>query len=75
MQLKEYFKLMYRAWKYRLRSDKNEIRFLLETIKKGSVTFDVGAHKGGYTYWMKKAVGKNGKVIAFEPQQKRSSLA
>src|SRR5688572_1132410 len=74
MLLKAYFKLLYRAWQYRLRWDQNEINYLLDTIKKGSVVLDVGAHKGGYTYWMKKAVGSQGKVIAFEPQHKGAIL-
>jgi FkbM family methyltransferase len=63
-----YLKLFHRAWRYRL-ADKCEINYLLNTIKKNETAFDIGAHKAGYTYWMKKAVGKNGKVIAFEPQQ------
>jgi FkbM family methyltransferase len=29
---------------------------------------DVGANKGAYLYWMRRAVGADGKVFAFEPQ-------
>lgn len=29
---------------------------------------DAGAYKGGYTYWMRDAVGDSGRVLAFEPQ-------
>ncbi len=29
---------------------------------------DIGAHKGGYLYFMTQRVGKSGKVYAFEPQ-------
>lgn len=29
---------------------------------------DVGAHKGGYLYWLARAVGASGRVVAFEPQ-------
>jgi len=34
----------------------------------GAVAVDVGAHKGAYTWWMRRAVGETGKVYAFEPQ-------
>jgi FkbM family methyltransferase len=74
MLLLEHIKLLYRAWKYRYVADRCEIRFIMQTIKIGDTVFDVGAHKGGYTYWMKKAVGKNGTVIAFEPQRKGAEL-
>jgi FkbM family methyltransferase len=72
--LEEYIKLLHRSWKYRYAADRNEISYLLQKIKKGDTVFDIGAHKGGYTYWMKKAVGKKGKVIAFEPQKKGADL-
>jgi len=34
----------------------------------GSTVVDIGANKGGYTYWLSKAVDRKGKVFAFEPQ-------
>jgi FkbM family methyltransferase len=74
MLLKEKLKLLHRTWRYRWQTDKAEIHYLLHTIKNGSVVMDVGAHKGGYTYWMIKAAGNKGKVIAFEPQQKGYDL-
>lgn len=64
----ENLKLKYRAWKYKNREDPAEISYLLQCIRPGDTVFDIGAHKGGYTYWMEKAVGSEGKVIAFEPQ-------
>jgi FkbM family methyltransferase len=70
----EKLKLIRRAWKYRLQDDVAEINYILSKIKKDDVVFDIGAHKGGYTYWMQKAVGKQGKVMAFEPQQKGARL-
>ncbi len=70
----EYMKLLHRALQYRYRSDKEEINFLLNDIKKGDTVFDVGAHKGGYTYWMKQACGHTGKVVAFEPQSTGTDL-
>jgi len=71
---RESLKLIYRAWKYRLGPDAGEIDFLLSVVKKGATAFDIGAHKGAYTYWLRKAVGKNGKVVAFEPQQTGARL-
>ena len=37
-------------------------------LRHGDVAVDVGAYKGGYTYWMREAVGDAGTVFAFEPQ-------
>lgn len=59
---------VYRAFRYRYRLDRNEISFILSSISKGDVAVDVGAHKGGYTYWFQKRVGSSGKCYAFEPQ-------
>lgn len=59
----------YRAWRYRLKLDKDEILFLIHTLAKKDTAIDIGAHKGAYTYWMRRCVGKQGKVIAFEPQK------
>ncbi|MBI2730281.1 MAG: FkbM family methyltransferase [Sphingobacteriales bacterium] len=70
MSFIEKIKLIRRAWLYRLRSDAGEISYLLNKVPEGSVVFDIGAHKGAYTYWMQKAAGNEGKVISFEPQQK-----
>lgn len=34
----------------------------------GSTALDIGANKGIYCYWLSKAVGPSGHVLAFEPQ-------
>jgi FkbM family methyltransferase len=60
--------LMFRAWRYRYRLDRAEISYLLGQLKPGDTVVDIGAHKGGYSYWMLRAVGKSGQVFAFEPQ-------
>jgi FkbM family methyltransferase len=39
----------------------------IDTVKEGSVVFDIGAHVGFYTLLASKLVGAPGKVIAFEP--------
>ncbi|MBC8346539.1 MAG: FkbM family methyltransferase [Candidatus Marinimicrobia bacterium] len=65
---KDYMKLVLRAWRYRLRAERPEIRFLLNHLEPDQTVIDIGAHKGAYTYWMSHGVGPSGQVIAFEPQ-------
>ena len=61
-------RLIFRAWKYRLRIDPAEIAYLLRIVRPGDRVVDAGAHKGAYSYWMSKAAGHQGEVVAFEPQ-------
>jgi len=61
-------RFLHRAWGYRLRQERREIALLLKTLSPGDTAVDVGAHKGAYTWWMRKAVGTSGRVVAFEPQ-------
>ena len=35
---------------------------------RGATVADIGANRGIYSYWMHKAVGPAGNVVAFEPQ-------
>jgi FkbM family methyltransferase len=60
--------MVHRFWRYRLRSERQELAFLLQSPLRGEVVADIGANLGIYSYWMHKAVGPAGKVIAFEPQ-------
>jgi FkbM family methyltransferase len=48
--------------------DPGEISFIMHNLGSGDTAVDIGAHKGGYTYWMYRAVGPGGKVFCFEPQ-------
>jgi len=61
-------KWIYRAWRYRYRLERAEIRLIMQHLAAGDSAVDVGAHKGAYTYWMRQVVGPAGKVFAFEPQ-------
>jgi FkbM family methyltransferase len=63
-----FLRLIYRAWKYRIKSDPAEIRTLLRSLSSGDLALDIGCHKGGYLYWMRQRVGYEGRVIGFEPQ-------
>ncbi len=60
---------LYRAWRYRLKVERQEILCLLNNLDRGDTVVDIGAHKGAYTYWMRDRVGSTGQVIAFEPQR------
>jgi FkbM family methyltransferase len=70
MQINLYDKLhMYhRFWRYRLRTERPSIFYLLDCDLEGKVLVDIGANKGIYSYWMSKKAGRNGVVFAFEPQ-------
>jgi FkbM family methyltransferase len=59
---------LYRAYRYRYRVDQAELRFMCSRLHAGQVAVDIGCHKGAYTYWMRRRVGPNGCVFAFEPQ-------
>lgn len=61
-------KWLYRAGRYRYRLERREIELLLQQLRPGDTAVDVGAHKGAYSYWMRRAVGPGGRVYAFEPQ-------
>jgi FkbM family methyltransferase len=62
---------LYRAYRYRYRVDPAELRFVRDILQPGQVAVDVGCHKGAYTYWMRRRVGRSGTVIAFEPQPRQ----
>ncbi len=59
---------MHRIWRYRLRTERNEIAFLLSRDLAGGTLVDVGAHKGAWVHWMSRKAGPGGRVVAFEPQ-------
>lgn len=66
--MKEIIKYKIRALRYRYIVDPNEISYLRKSLTEEGIAVDIGAHKGGYLYWMKKSVKEKGKVFAFEPQ-------
>ena len=61
-------RFLYRALKARYRGERQEVAAVLRGLAPGDVAVDAGAHKGAYTYWMRRAVGERGRVLAFEPQ-------
>jgi len=70
----EIARFIWRAWKYRLGSDRTEIEKMLSIVKRSQNCVDIGAHKGAYTFWLSKAVGLTGHVDAFEPQPQLAKL-
>lgn len=61
-------RFVWRARKYAVKWEPAEIAFLKRYLQPGNIVFDVGCHKGGYLYWMRKKIGRSGGVFAFEPQ-------
>lgn len=59
---------LWRVLDYRFRKNRSEIEYLSKRIRPGDAVVDVGAHKGGFLYWLQRFVTASGRVYAFEPQ-------
>src|SRR5213593_3081462 len=60
---------LHRAWRYRLRTERDELRYVLAQDLAGLTAVDAGANRGVYSYWMHRRAGaRGGRVVAFEPQ-------
>ncbi|WP_245344290.1 FkbM family methyltransferase [Bradyrhizobium japonicum] len=57
-----------RCLRYRLRTESLQLKALLRLRLTGATVLDIGANKGIYSYWLAKAVGPRGRVLAIEPQ-------
>lgn len=68
MNLSQRLRMLARLWKYRLREERDSISFMRRQPLVGRTVVDVGANKGIYSYWMSRQVGRDGRVVAFEPQ-------
>lgn len=62
------WRMSYRCWRYRFKSEVPSISFVRSADLKGKTLLDVGANRGIYSIYMSRAAGKQGRVIAFEPQ-------
>ena len=59
---------LWRVFHYRLRQVPEEIAFLARCIRACDAVVDIGCHKGGFLYWLRRYVTASGKVYGFEPQ-------
>ncbi|MCK1402014.1 FkbM family methyltransferase [Bradyrhizobium sp. 4] len=59
---------MSRCLRYRFRTERLQLKTLAGLRLKGATVLDIGANKGIYSYWLARAVGPSGNVVAFEPQ-------
>jgi O-antigen ligase len=65
-----------RCLRYRFRTEKLQIKTMMRLNLRGATVLDIGANKGIYCFWMQRAVGASGRVIAFEPQpEMRDAIA
>lgn len=69
MKAIEQLKLEYRSARYKYRKDRGGIAFIENRVRKGDTVLDIGAHKGAYLNILLRQAGKQGRVIAFEPQR------
>jgi len=60
--------MRHRFLSMRFKSERPSIRFVLEHGLEGRNVIDIGANKGVYSYYLSRAVGPQGRVIAFEAQ-------
>jgi FkbM family methyltransferase len=68
MTIYERLRMFNRLLRYRWRTERAEIRYLLGRRFSGGSVFDVGAHRGVYSYWMHRQFRDGTRVVAFEPQ-------
>jgi FkbM family methyltransferase len=72
-KLDDVVRLWLRAAKYRWRL-RTEFKIIAGLVEPASTVFDIGAYKGAYTFWFQRWVGRNGIVLAFEPQPAAAQL-
>lgn len=68
MTILERLHMMHRLLRYRWVAERVELQFMFgRSLACGSV-FDIGAHRGVYSYWMHRHFHQATRVVAFEPQ-------
>lgn len=61
------WRFAFRGLKARYKSQRTELRTLIEALSRDQIAIDVGANKGSYLWALSKAI-PDGAVVAFEPQ-------
>lgn len=74
LTFKERLHYLHRFFRYRNRTEPDTVRFIEEEVSVGDVVLDIGANKGIVTYFLGKAAGTEGRVLAFEPQPEMEEL-
>lgn len=69
----EHIHFLARCLRYRFRTEREPLKALLQLDLQGATVLDIGANKGIYSYWLSRAVGPAGRVMAFEPQPEMAS--
>jgi FkbM family methyltransferase len=62
-------RFLWRALSYRWLRNRAEIAALRQYVRAGDHVVDVGCHKGGFLFWLRRYAGNAGHVYAFEPQR------
>lgn len=68
MTLLERIRNYHRLLRYRWHAERAELRYVLSREYQGGSVFDIGAHRGVYSYWMHRRFRHDTRVVAFEPQ-------
>src|SRR3972149_6678188 len=68
MNLYQRLRMFHPLLRYRWRTERAELRYLLGRQFQGGSAFDIGAHRGVYSYWMHRRFRDGTRVVAFEPQ-------
>jgi FkbM family methyltransferase len=67
------WRMRYRCWRYRFKSEVPSISFVRGAPLRGKTLLDIGANRGIYSIYLSLAAGPAGRVIAFEPQPELKS--
>lgn len=68
LSLYEKLHFLHRCFRYKFRTEKQQISKMLSYDLKNKTAFDVGGNHGIYTYFLSRAVGPHGALHVFEPQ-------
>jgi FkbM family methyltransferase len=68
MNLAQRLHAFHRLVRYRWRTERAEMRYVLGRPWRGGSVFDIGAHRGVYSFWMHRRFRDGTRVVAFEPQ-------
>lgn len=60
--------MRHRLLRYRYKSERPSLDYVMQHAAPGTTMFDVGANFGVYSYYMSKALGTSGQLFSFEPQ-------